>query len=212
MADPLATEADLVDRIGELTEAQTSRAGALLVDASAKVRGFCRQTFTLIEDDAVVLRPVGTLLRLPQRPVLDVTAVVAVGCNGLPDLPLAGWCWDGADKVDVAALNSGTFVSLPAWWDDLDRHAVTYRVTYDHGYAEIPEDVVAVVCAMVNRTLTAPSMVEGMVSEGIGQYRYQLQQGGGSAGTSVRLTGEDRQALLDAGYRRRATTIAVSAH
>jgi hypothetical protein len=214
MAEPLASPADLVARLGrDLTSIEAARADALLADASALVRGYTRQTFDPVEDDVVVLRPVGTLLRLPRQPVTAVTAVAAIGEE--PEVPLSGWQWDGSDLVDIGGLGS-IIVNLPDWWYDTPGGPNTYRVTYSHGYEETPPDVVAVVAAMVLRTLTAPSMVEGLVSsqEQIGQYShgYQLQQTTGSAGPSVRLTQADKQALDDAGYRRRATTVAVTAH
>lgn len=209
----LATAADLEARLGRaLTDAEAPRAEALLADASALVRAFTRQRFDLVTGDQVVLRPVGTLLRLPQRPVLAVTAVVAIGGQpSLPDVPLSGWVWDGSDLLNIHALDA-VVVNLPEWWYE-SGGPNTYRVTYNHGYATIPAEVVAVVCAMVNRTLTAPSLVEGLVQENIGQYGYQLQQGsGGSVGPTVRLTAADKQALIDAGHRRRSTTVAVTAH
>jgi len=209
----LATVADLEARLGRaLTDAEAPRADALLADASSKVRGFTHQVFDQVLGDEVVLRPVGTVLRLPQRPVLDVTAVVALGCADLPEVALTGWCWDGADKVDVAARRP-VDAGVTDWWWQRCGNPDTYRVTYDHGYAVAPPDVVAVVCAMVNRTLTSPTMVEGLTSERIGQYGYQFAQfsGGQSPGPNVRLSEADKQDLIDAGYRRRSTTVQTSA-
>lgn len=212
MADPLASLVDLTDRLGrDLTDAETSRAPALLTDASAKVRAFCRQGFTLVTDDVVVLRPVGTILRLPQRPVVDVTAVEAMpGLEGVAPVALAGWTFDGISTVDVHGI--GTLVlNLPEWWYDLEGAVNTYRVTYSHGWAEVPELVVAKVCELVNRVLVAPSPVEGMVSERIGAYSYTLQQGAGAPGPGIRLTPDDKRELIDAGYRRGvASTIQVT--
>ena len=206
---PLATTTDLEDRLGRsLTDVEARKAPALLRDASAKVRAYTRQDFDLTLGDVAVLRPVGTELRLPQRPVLDVTAVVAVGgAPGIPDLPLSGWTWDGLDIVDIAGLDSNVWVSLPAWWEDHGTRPNTYRVTWDHGYPVTPDDVVEVVCSMINRVLLAPTPVEGMNREQIGQYGYGMAGGGGSPGVRVRLTQEDRDALADAGYRRRSGTI-----
>lgn len=209
MPHALATVQDLEARLGrDLTPAEAARAETLLGDASAMVKSYTRQTFAFTENDEQILRPTGTEIRLPRRPVTDVTKVVAVGgAPGIPDIPLAGWTWDGLDIVDIAGLDSNIWVSLPAWWEDFDSGPNTYRVTYSHGYSEVPPEVVAVVCSMVNRTLTSPSLAEGMVSERVGQYNYQLQQGGGSAGSTVRFTPADKQALIDAGYKRTATTI-----
>jgi len=207
----LATISDLENRLGRsLTAEETARAAALLADASAMIRGYTRQDFDQVVDDQVVLRPVGTVLRLPQRPVTAVSQVVALGGGVIPDLTLpAGlWTWDGVDQVDIWPPETDLWLSLPARWADVGWPVDTYRVTYSHGYATVPQDVVAVACAMVLRVLVAPSLVEGMVSERIGSYFYQLQQGSGSAGPGVRLTNADRDAL--ARYRRTATTIQVA--
>lgn len=204
----LAAVADLEARLGRkiTSSAEIVQANAFLADASAKVSSYTRQNFALVTDDEVVLRPVGTLLRLPERPVVAVTSVTAIGCDGSPDFPLAGFCWDGSDLIDLDGWSSSV-INLPEWWAD-GYGADSYRVIYDHGYAVIPAEVVAVVCGMVNRVLSSPSPVEGMVTEKIGQYSYGLQQGAGANGLTVRLTDDDKAALVR--YRRTASTIAVS--
>lgn len=204
----LATIADLEARLGRkiTNPAEITQAEAFLADASAKVASYCRQSFALVTDDEVILRPVGTLLRLPERPVLAVTSVAAIACDGQAELALVGYCWDGSDLIELAG-GSGFIINDPEWWDDGDG-ADSYKVVYDHGYALIPAEVVAVVCGMVTKVLSSPSPVEGMVSEKIGQYSYQLQQGAGAGGLAVRLTDDDKASL--ARYRRTVGTIAVS--
>lgn len=210
--DPLATVEDLEARLGrDLTAEEAARADALLADASALIRGWTGQDFTLVEGDVITLRPVGTVVRLPQRPVQAVTAVVATGgSEAIPDVPLpaGAWTWDGIDKVDIWPPDTSWLLSLPETWAD-GALVDTYRITYAHGWDEVPADVVAVVCAMVLRTLLAPSPIAGMVSERIGQYNYQLQQSTGSVGATVMMTQADRDAL--ARYRRTATTIQTRA-
>ncbi|MGW5122973.1 hypothetical protein ACWEQ7_02730 [Streptomyces sp. NPDC004069] len=201
MAD-LAVIKDLVDRLGRpLTDDEQARAAALLRDASARVREFTGQTLSAVADDAIVLRPVGSMIRLPQRPVTAVHAVAAVGPDGATVGDLSGWVWDGRDKVDITyATPAG---SWPLTW-----HGPlpdTYRVTYDHGYTAMPEIIGTTVCAMVLRTLLAPSMTPGLAGERIGAYSYQLQQGAGSAGVSVVMTGEDEKSLRRYGPRRSGT-------
>lgn len=210
----LASDEDLEARLGrDLTAAETARSAALLNDASALVRGYTRQTFEFVADDVITLRPVGTLCRLPQRPVQQVSQVVVLsGVDTIPDLvlPAGAWTFDGIDKVDVApAFDANTWVELPEiWWDTYTGANVnTYRITYSHGYNPIPDDVVATVCAMVNRVLLSPSPVEGMVQERIGQYSYGMQQSTGTPGAAVRLSPADKEALED--YRIKAGTIQV---
>jgi hypothetical protein len=205
----LANVADLEARLGRsLTVDEAARAPALLKDASAKVRNYTGQTFTQVAGDVIILRPVGVLLRLPQRPVTAVTAVAAVAPDGVATAPMSGWSWDGRDKVDLTYATWSADDSSPAW---RDRAAPdTYQVTYDHGDATAPDIVVATVCAMVMRTLLSPSMTPGLAGERVGAYSYQMQQGASSVGASVVMTEEDKDDLRRYGPRR-AGTIGVKA-
>lgn len=211
----LATLADLAARLGRaLTATEQTRGAVFLDDASALVRAYTRQDFDQTTADEIILRPVGTILTLPQRPVLAVASVVAVGCDGQPDLTLSGWCWDGIDTIDlcpaVPVIDADTPADVVDTWWRLGGPD-TYLVTYDHGSATASPLVVGVVCRMVLRTLLAPSLVEGMVSEKIGQYTYQLQQSGGSTGPTVQMTEADESDLDRGRFRRRAGTIQTRA-
>jgi hypothetical protein len=200
----LASADDLAARLGrDLTATEAVRADVLLADASAKIRRYTRQAFDFVADDEVVLRGPGGEIRLPQRPVVDVTSVVAVGGQGLPDVTLADWLWDHLDTVRIGTGNY--IINLPeVWWDD-DGYPGTYRVTYSHGYEEVPADVVAVACAMVLRTLTNPSLAGGVTGETIGPYSYRLDTPGG--GLSVALTKADQDELVS--YRLKVGQIRV---
>lgn len=201
----LASPVDLEARLGrELTPAEQERVEALLGDASALVRSYTGQTFAHVEDDVVVLRAVGGVIVLPQRPVTAVTRVEVIGgSEALPDFTTSDWLFDGIDSIRIG--DGGTIINLPeAWWDD-DGYPGTYRVTYSHGYQQVPGDVVAVVCGMVNRTLTAPTMAGGVTSETIGSYSYRIESPG--MGLAVALSDEDRKIL--ARYRSTATTVKV---
>jgi len=210
---PLATVADLEARYGTLTDDQRARADALLADASAKIRVYTGQNFDLTLGDVITLRPVGTTVRLPQRPVRAVHQVVAVGgTSSIPDitLPSGAWTWDGIDLVDVWPTNTGWILNLPEVW--LEGYPPdTYRITYDHGYDTTPDDVIAVCCSMALRVLTSPTQVEGLQSERIGQYSYQYGQGAGgqSPGLTPRLTDADREDLQPYRATKRASTIAL---
>jgi len=208
MAD-LATVADLEARLGRsLTAEEAARAAALLKDASAKVREFTGQTLSAVAGDVIILRPVGSLLRLPQRPVTAVTSVEAVAPDGVATAAMTGWSWDGRDKVDLTYATYSTDFTTPAWRDRMQPD--TYQATYDHGYAVMPDIIVATVCAMVLRTLLSPSMTPGMVAERIGAYNYQLQQGSGAVGATVVMTADDEKSVRRYGPRR-AGTIQVEA-
>jgi hypothetical protein len=193
---------DLSDRLGRpLTAAEEARAQALLKDASAKVRSYTKRNFTRTDGETLVVRAQQGEIRLPQRPVIDVTAVVAVGSGGAPDVPVVGWQWDGLDIVRAVA--DSPIVNLPEdWYDDVEAYPGTYRVTYSHGDAQVPEDIVGIVARMVLRTLTAPTVAGGVTGETIGPYSYRTD--GSGVGTAVVMTDEDRRELADAGYRPKA--------
>lgn len=196
----LATESDLTARIGALTVAQQARVAALLEDASCEVRDFCGQEISQVVGDQQILSCHGLRIILPQRPVTAVTAVELV--DGAAFITVSGWAWDGRDEID---LIGATVASAPTY------DGATFRVTYTHGYpaGQIPNAVLRTVCGMVNRTLTAPSLVEGLTGESIGEYSYQLQQGAGAAGTSVTLNGADERRLTRAGFRRASGSVFV---
>jgi hypothetical protein len=201
--DPLASPTDLSDRLGRpLTSVEEARAQALLADASAKVRAYTKQDFTRTDNETVVVRAQQGEIRLPQRPVLGVTAVVAIGAGGAPDLPVVGWEWDGLDIIRTCT--DSPIINLPERWYEDDREAYpdTYRVTYSHGDVRIPDTVVAVVARMALRTLTAPTVAGGVTGETIGPYSYRTD--GSGVGTAVLMTDEDRQELKDAGFRPKA--------
>jgi hypothetical protein len=202
----LASQADLEARLGrDLTDVERARVKALLDDASALVRAYTGQSFALVEGDQVVLRAAGGRITLPERPVTAVTRVVAIGgSDALPDFTLADWLFDGIDTIRIG--DGACIINLPeAWWDD-DGYPGTYRVTYSHGYATVPADVLSVVCGMALRPLTTPTTAGGVVSETIGSYSYRLGEAG--SGLGVAMSKEDRK-LLDR-YRRKATTIKVT--
>lgn len=200
----LASPADLAARLGrDLTEQEAARAAALLDDASAVVRAYTLQDFELHTDDEVVLRAVGGRISLPGRPVQGVSRVEVIGgSEALPDFTLADWLFDGIDTVRIG--EGAAVINLPeAWWDD-DGYPGTYRVTYTHGYAEVPADVLSVVCGVVLRVLTNPA---GYRSETVGSYSvtYAVPATGEQLGTN--LTRYEMK-MLDR-YRRKTDTVKV---
>lgn len=202
----LASQADLEARLGrDLTTAEESRVRALLDDASALVRAYTGQSFTVVADDQIVLRAASGQITLPERPVTAVTQVVAVGgSEALPDFTVADWLFDGIDTIRVG--DGACIINLPEAWSDEDGYPGTYRVTYSHGYAAVPADVLSVVCGMALRPLTTPTTAGGVVSETIGSYSYRLDAAG--SGLGVAMAAEDRKIL--GRYRRKATTIKVT--
>ena len=203
----LACVSDVETRLGRtFTGDEAGRVAVLLDDASALIQSYTRQTFSPPASDTIVLRESAGVVRLPKRPVTAVASVVLVGLNGTPDITVVGWGWDGLDVVDVSGWDS-VMVNLPEWVNDRSWLPATYRVTYTHGYTAVPAGIVALVCAMVGRTMAAPSAASGVTSETIGSYSYRTSEPG--MGVTVSLTAADKAFLDDAGYRPKAATTQV---
>lgn len=207
----LADTTDLEATLGRnLTATELAKAPALLASASAKIRAYCRRQFTETEDDELVLRPIGTELRLPGKPVTEVAQVEQIGTAGSADrvMSVSEWAFDGIDRIELWPCPTAVSGVLPT-----ATYANTYRVTYSHGEATADQFITDKCVELVLRTLLAPTQVAGLVQERIGQYSYQYGQASGdqSPGATVRMTREDKRDLAEAGYRRTAGTIQTRA-
>jgi hypothetical protein len=170
--DPLASVADLEARLGRsLTGTDADRAAALLVDASATVRNRTGQTF-VAETSTVRLRVRGTLLRLPQRPVTAVNTITAV------DGDTVGFTWHAGDTLTLSAIPA-------VGWVD---------VNYAHGYDDVPDDIIGVVCNIAARAFGIPADEGGYQSETMGSYTYAV--GAAAAAGAAGLLNDER-AILD---------------
>jgi hypothetical protein len=128
----LATIADVTARLGRaLTTGETTQATAWLDDASAMFVQRSIQQF-VVGTSVVRLFPIDNVVRLVQRPVIEVTTVADI------------------DGVDLTF----TFDGSQSIYDLNTRNPV--KVTYRHGSDEVPDDVVAVVAGMVVRTVLIP--------------------------------------------------------
>lgn len=143
----LATIADVEARLGrDLTVQETAQATAWLNDASALFINRAIQKFE-VGESTVRLFPKNGVVRLAQRPVISIVSVEDI--NGVP----VDYTWDGFQTLfDV-------FTAVPL------------AVTYEHGSADIPDDVVAVVAGMVARTISiAPEAATGITEQTTGPF------------------------------------------
>lgn len=144
------------DRFGEPTE---YRQAVMLLDlASGEVRAWTRQTIDLVTNDTVVLSGTwGSVLELPERPVVSVSSVsldgqTLVSGNGYD---LAG----GSLVAGVAVLEplaghvygrqGATGASGSSWGSP----ASSVAVTYTHGWATIPTVVKSATLAIAARMI-----------------------------------------------------------
>lgn len=162
----------------QMTSDELAAATIALELASSAVRAYCRQEIDLIIDDTALI--VGTWdrrLRLPERPVLTVTAVAVDG--------------DTLSSDDYTVVRDRLIRPDGCHWGGPD---VIVTVTYSHGWATPPGEVRAVAMSVALRLITNP---EFLANERSGQYGATFA---GERGVELSLA---EQHLLDGRMRRR---------
>jgi len=165
---------------------------AQLEDASAVVRNYCRRDFTQTSSTDV-FRAVGEAVTLTNRPVISVEAIAALGLGGVRTT-LPTWFWDGQDRIWVSGGPAQYVLNLPESLYDLAGESQLVEVTYTHGYAEIPADIVAVVAGMVVRTQTIPGRGY-LAAETVGDDSYRIAGDRQPASGPLALGAADRTVL-----------------
>ena len=142
----------------DLSATDLLRAERLLDIASAKVRTHTGQTFTkTTTTDTLPVR--NRKVRLPQRPVVEVSAV-----TDLNDIAVT-FEWDGRNVLELAAFDLD-------WFEREARRSrlKSVKVTYEHGYDPIPADVIGVVCDLAAAAMDTPPEQSGVQSETLGPF------------------------------------------
>jgi hypothetical protein len=194
---PLCQTTDISGRLGRsLTSAESARVPYLIADATSQIVRFCRKDFQLHTDDVLNIQGDGSTIKLPYRPVISVSDVIAIsGRPDIPDIPVSWWVFNGIDEISIAESTASGVINLPEAWYDYGAFPGTFQVTYTHGYAVVPDDVVMVTANAVISVLQAPTIAAGVIGETIGPYSYRMERGGG--GLAVALTQADLSALAD---------------
>lgn len=175
----LATTNQVVARMAVTPDTYgLARIGALVEDASNAVRARAGISFTQATTTDTLFVDDGRI-RLPERPVSAVTLVTDTDGHSVP------FYWKGTDRVLVA------------------EHLEQVVVTYTHGYATIPPEIVAVVCQIAARAYGVPSERSGITQETTGPFSYTMG-GAAAAGGLGMLPAE--QEVVDR-YRRVGGTI-----
>lgn len=190
--EPLATVSDLAKRLGrDLSASDEERADLLLQDASAAVRNYTGQQFTLGQT-TITAFPRNGRIRLGQRPIVSIDDVVDADANPLSHQLV------GKDSVQVG-------VTIDEWQRNGSyRGAVT--VTYTHGYEDGPPDtIVGIVCQIAGRALGRPADSAGLTGESIEGYSYTV--GTAAASGAFGMLPDERRTLDR--YARRAGTAVV---
>jgi phage gpG-like protein len=139
--NPLCTVQDLSALIQVTVAVDDAPALAAIAAASAAIRGYCHQALSLVTGDHVVLSPACGRVLLPELPVVAVSAVSLAGTV----LDPAAYGFEAATGELLRFDPLATPPPWPIWWDSGFRNVA---VTYTHGYATLPDDLVNV-CARV---------------------------------------------------------------
>lgn len=161
-----------------------------ITEASEAIRNYCRQQIDLVAGDQVALDVATsrcTKLFLPELPVVSVAAVVE----------------DGETLVEGEDYQLGNFGILHRRNGYWAQGVQVVEVTYTHGYASIPQDIVDVATRAASRAYQAglkaadAGGVPGIASKGLGDFNvaYQAEQGGG-VGEGVMGASAARMLLL----------------
>ena len=153
---PLATPAELRSYLG-LDESQLGdeRANLILVGVSAEIRKHTGQIFDQVEDDEVILDSIGSsVLLLPQLPVIDIASIEDLDDDTATFTVVTDYRW----SVRGIIRRTGA-----RWAEGLRR----YKVTYTHGYENIPDDLTLICLRAAARAAGNP---EGLTQESMGNY------------------------------------------
>lgn len=203
---PLATAADLGTAGSTASGAQIDLA---LRRASARVRRYTGQDISFVANETIEVPGGGRVLRVPQRPlVVDDTyplTVVEVGEFGGTDFTAV----EGRDFTRLGnELTRGYPWQAPTrlmgwpWNRPQGVWAPKVRLTYSHGYTEVPDDIVDIVLDLATMNLSNP---ENLRTVSIDDYSrtYAAETIGGA-----RLTKDHKADLRP--YRRPAFSVAPS--
>lgn len=168
-------------------DVDSAKAELLLRIASDEVRAYTGRLFDEVLDDEVILAGKGApSLILPDAPVTDVAEVLEaqgtddeLALDG-PDAASPDYQW--TEEGFLRRVDGNVFARNLRW----------YKVTYSHGYAELPADVLGVVLKVAGRALDTPE--GGQKQETIGRYSYTAE--GEAAGVGLLEADRNKLAYL----------------
>lgn len=157
-----ATIAELATYTGD-TALDGVRGDLLLEQASAIIRNHCRQTFDLVSDDEVDLRGNNTArLKLPERPVVSVSAV-AINGTATTTYRLVR---DTLIRTGPSATQFDATVPGGSWGGP----SYTVTVTYTHGFApgtQAMETLKAICLQVAGRAAGNPQHLHNFAADGV---------------------------------------------
>lgn len=206
----LATVTDLEHAMQVATGSlDSSQAALALSRASARVRRHTGQDISFVSQETVELPGGGQVLALPERPAvvdgsnpLTVVELPGIGDTEVPAVEGTDFRRLGNELTRGHDLYWRTRTGGWPWNRTLGVWAPRVRVTYSHGYTDVPGDIVDIVLDLATMNMTNPS---GLRSVSIDDYSqtFATETVGGA-----RLTREHRADLRP--YKRIAFSVAPS--
>jgi len=207
----LANQADIEARLGRtLNPTEAARVNALLADASAIIRRYCREDFIWYSGDSVTLTGDGGIINMGLwKPISVITSVTALsGFPSVPNLPVTWYVFDGVSQISVPAPQYAGIINLPeVWYEETFWWGNSFKIAGDHGYHQTPDDVMSVLCPAIVSELSTPTQSATLMSESIGAYSYSMRRTSG-AGLSAALTDAGMKTVLS-DYRQTRGTMKV---
>ena len=164
---PLATVDQLAAYLQQTFAATDPAALLVLQIASAVIRNYLQQELSAVANDVIVLDPInGEQVFLPELPVTAVTLFETYDDTVTPGV------WSTMDPtLYTVSTRLGIVAAKPytiLWPTDPG----TWRVTYSHGLAVIPDGVMAVCVSLAAKIYVTE---DGIDSERIGGYQVKYQ-------------------------------------
>jgi len=169
MAD-LATVEDLNDFSQLALDPADTSAAFLLKVASGMIRRYLEQDITQVADDVEYVDPVGGgYAFLRQLPVQSVSKV---------ETTADGAVWATVDPANyTVSRRLGIVYAKPYTGERWPSGSESWRVTYSHGYATVPDELKGVTCSIAARFFSTPAGID-MERTGQRQVKYSLESAG----------------------------------
>jgi hypothetical protein len=166
--EDLASIADLNNFAQLAIDTNDTAAAFLLKVASGMVRRYLQQDVTATAGDIEYCDPVAGGVLLSQLPVTGVSKV---------ETTRDGVTWMVADPTTYVVSRKLGIVSARAYTGSWPTDPESWRVTYSHGYDNVPDELKGVACSVAARFYSTPA---GIDSERTGQrqVKYNLETGG----------------------------------
>jgi hypothetical protein len=208
----LATPDDIAARLGRnLNQNEAARVDGLLADGSAILRRFCRRDFQFYATDTTTLVADGGIIVLTAwKPIVSIDSVIALGGTpGIMDIPVTWYHFDAVDKITVFNPAYSGIINLPEiWYQETFWWGGSFKITGSHGFAEVPDDVSAVLCSAVTSELATPTMSATLMSESVGAYSYSMRRTSGAGLNAALLDAGMKTVLAD--YRKSLGTMKIA--